>query len=71
MLCAKLCVKFLALTVLFWFILIIDAGLAGKKERLKWRITREYPLGICTWCILTYLSGAATIVTFIITLLKW
>ena len=68
---AKLCVKFLALTILFYLILIIDAGIAGKKERLKWRITRDYPIGICTWCILTYLSGAATIVTFIITLIRW
>lgn len=68
---AELCIKFFILGLVFWIMLIIYAGLAGKEKREEWKKNKDYPPGICLFTILTYLSFFGTMIMFAMTVLTY
>ena len=66
-----LCIKLFILGVIYWILLIADAGLAGKENREEWKKTKNYPPGIILFTILTYLSFFASMIMFAMSVLTW
>lgn len=68
---SKLCVKLLCLTAFLILVLRFCMAMANSKKRLEWYVTKRYPAYIFILTALIFLSGAATAVTFFITLFTW